>query len=99
MLTPTQHTYGANKRVIDTLRLWVNGVAGVEKYGRQVWVVHPPSEKIMTELTGEELILNHARDMETLARKCVRRALTCNAWGGGDGGGGQCCRVVVVVVW
>jgi len=50
-------------------KLWVNGVAGVEKYGRQVWVVHPPSEKIMTELTGEELILNHARDMETLARK------------------------------
>ena len=65
----------------------MNGVAGVEKYGRQVWVIHPANERVMTQLTGEELILNHARDMETLARKCVRHALTCDAVG-----------VVVVVV-
>lgn len=50
-------------------KLWVNGISGVEKNGRQLWVVHPASERMMTELTGEEIILNHARDMETLARK------------------------------
>jgi len=56
-------------------KLWVNGVSGVDKNGRQIWVLHTPSKKIMTQLTGEELLLNHFKDFENLARRKTEHAL------------------------
>ena len=48
-------------------------MVGTDTFGRQIYLVHPPSSRLIKQFTGsEDLLLNHVVDMQRL--KKVKRA-------------------------